>query len=81
MKKYLKILSTIFLLLPLWGQGGIFAQNYPVQCTPILTPPYSLSWVEYGSSPERLKVQLLLNAFEPNPQRNFHARFGQVFEE
>ena len=60
MKKYLKILSTIFLLLPLWGQGGIFAQNYPVQCTPLLMPPYSLSWVEYGSSPERLKVQLLL---------------------
>ncbi len=61
MIKYLKILSTILLLFPLWGQGGyLFAQNYPVQCTPILTPPYTLSWVEYGSSPERLKVQLLL---------------------
>jgi hypothetical protein len=61
MIKYLKLLTTILLLFPLWGQGGyLFAQNYPVQCTPILTPPYTLSWVEYGSSPERLKVQLLL---------------------
>jgi predicted chitinase len=61
MIKYLKILTTILLLFPLWGQGGyLFAQNYPVQCTPILSPPYTLSWVEYGSSPERLKVQLLL---------------------
>ena len=60
MRQSLKILSISVLLFPLWGLGGIFAQNYPVQCTPILTPPYSLSWVEYGSSPERLKVQLLL---------------------
>ena len=60
MIKYLKILTTSILLFPLWGLGGIFAQNFPVQCTPIVTPPYTLSWVEYGSSPERLKVQLLL---------------------
>lgn len=37
-----------------------FAQNYPVACTPIVKPSYSLKWSEISTSTDMFKVHLLL---------------------
>ncbi|WP_197491725.1 MULTISPECIES: fibronectin type III domain-containing protein, partial [Emticicia] len=37
-----------------------FSQNYPVTCTPIVKPSYSLKWSEISTSTDMFKVHLLL---------------------
>ena len=48
------------LLLSLVINSSLFAQNYPVTCTPIVKPSYSLKWSEISTSSEMFKVHLLL---------------------
>ena len=62
MKHLSKILLLCWVLLI--SSLKIIAQNYPVQCTPIVSPPYSLSWTDYATSTEKFKVYLLLKDLE-----------------
>ena len=57
-----RFLYTFFnlLLLSLAINSSLFAQNYPVTCTPIVKPSYSLKWSEISTSNDMFKVHLLL---------------------
>ncbi|SMO52711.1 fibronectin type III domain-containing protein [Solitalea koreensis] len=44
----------------LLSAAGVIAQNYPVQVTPVIMPPYSLYLADYGVSAERLQLSILL---------------------
>lgn len=58
MFSFKKILTVGFLFITLW----VFAQLYPVQVTPQLTPPYNTRLSDYATtSQEKLYVQLLMN--------------------
>ncbi|WP_435356009.1 hypothetical protein [Emticicia sp. SJ17W-69] len=50
------LLLLVFLLI----SNILFAQNYPVTCTPIVKPSFSLKWSEISTSTEMFKVHLLL---------------------
>ncbi|WP_435356917.1 fibronectin type III domain-containing protein [Emticicia sp. SJ17W-69] len=50
------LLLLVFLLI----SNFLFAQNYPVTCTPIVKPSFSLKWSEISTSTEMFKVHLLL---------------------
>jgi len=58
-KHFLHIFLNL-LLLSLAINSSLFAQNYPVTCTPIVKPSYSLKWSEISTSNDMFKVHLLL---------------------
>lgn len=57
MRKCLYCILMLFLSLTL---SHTQAQNYPVQATPLLQPPYSLDLNDYQGLASKLRVQLLL---------------------
>ncbi len=52
--------KLIPLLLQLTFVLGTTAQQYPVDCRVVVSPPYSGRWLDYANSPQKIKVQLLL---------------------
>ncbi|QMW03322.1 fibronectin type III domain-containing protein [Spirosoma foliorum] len=63
--------------------SGLFhtlrAQNYPVQATPIVMPPYSLNWTDYTTNERMLRVYLLLKDLtKPQVQVALHLHLQGV---
>ncbi len=55
-----KFFRTFLTLLVLMLSTEAWSQNYPVTCTPIVKPSYSLKWSEISTNNEMFKVHLLL---------------------
>jgi hypothetical protein len=56
-----KLILFIFVLNTLIGGGGYaFAQNFPVDCRVLLSPPYTGKFTDITNSPTKFRVQLLL---------------------
>jgi hypothetical protein len=55
-----KIYILFFILLSLTLSKSIIAQQYPVDCRILLSPPYSSNLGDYANSPMKFRVQLLL---------------------